>query len=87
MELNSLSTVVQLNRLTQLIAVVAGERFEYLTAALRSDPAGAGLGGTMSTRRPYGFKCQLRVRMNQSAHSEQAVQHLLRHIRPLKFHP
>lgn len=41
--------------LTALIAIAAGERRENETDAKRSEPAGTGVGGWISARRPYGF--------------------------------
>jgi len=42
-------------KLTQLIAVVAGEIFEKPTLAKRNEPAGTGVGGVISATLPYGF--------------------------------
>jgi hypothetical protein len=39
---------------TTLMAVVAGERREKERLANRREPAGTGVGGWISDRRPYG---------------------------------
>lgn len=76
---------VELGR-TALIAIAAGERRENDTDAKRSEPAGTGVGGWISAKRPYGFtKVRDELFIANSAYSEERIKHFLRDIGPVKL--